>query len=1531
MDELDDLLDGSLDIVDNPEGNLFSEEEFNSVLPSDPGKNADWNRRVNVGDSGLGDSQWDDGATIDEIQGGLNTRRAELQPWTDQLGNAITQAVVGEIVGGTIEGVGYLLDWEGMANLVSGDEKEFANWFSDIGKSIREGTQDATQIYEKTPGEMNLLDSGYWFKNSVSVASTLSMMLPSMAATKGLGMLGRGVSKIAGRAGRGVGKKLGREISKEAFDISKKMGIQAEWMTEGITQAVVSRHIENTMEASGTFEDIYNTRLTEINPKTNKLFTDEEARLSAAEGASENYKHGWAMLAQDMVQYLSIGKVFNPVTRQMEVARKLTTSLDVPQWAKKAGAIAGTFLSEAGEEGYQSYISSKAKLGTELRAGLISKEEYDNQLSEIMSSDETKTSMLFGGLGGSVFQAVGPKVNDAFKSKDKKEFEASASENFNTALGDRNKVLAALQIQKNQADVNGTEREIEMAQDEIILEMVLDGIDSDNLEMVMSAIKNGPEMTAEEQEQFQKDNGYEWNSELAKEGADRALKIAEEVKEIHYKNLNKAKNKNTDANIVKAMSRIEYENNKHSERITKSKQEQEKRIKDIKHDAIRKPTDRYMKRKDVQSKILATKEAIRRQTEALETAVDKESRALKSEIIKNHNYDLSQLEKEVKELSKPVKGGLTSDEKEGNRRAGKVYNEDTQFEIADGYLEQLELNDAITENTMQLTRLNDKEFQKALINKQTAQMINNTTDKALLEKFKSRVEKGDVTGYSKKSEKDTVLKQLGERIAALQKEEEEALATEASEEAEKELKTKTQSKNANIKTPANNVVVPVEEALEDEHREEEAWFEEEVQEKQEEALETKINNGKSIAFLDANNVTNKAYRDWIKDGSSKIGTKVRYEVDQKFIKYGTDRAKKAYRDFKTAQAKKSEIPQSVYDHFPVQVFIGDGNGIFSHLPEKPANTAPDIDKKRYEENYVTERKNIIDGLFRGEVVSSEIKHTSGGQLQTQVDENGVVAENSIKDLKQVKDSKKTPHIAYSNIDGELYDATRVGGKPVRSQGFEATEFSVKDEDGKPMPYRGGLFVLLRKADGTPFPVRLNFLKNTNEQAETLADILIDIAVPNEKKGKKKYNLSTPLSLTDPELQERIRTELKPEVEFLKGDPELKDIINMFVYVSQKTEGLTSQLYMSGINLYFGDKGNHIKPDNRVSKRQELVDFLRDTKRRQFNLNMWNNTKDYPGYRDFVMDNRIINTNVVIGAPEFDTETIEQYEAAGGQESGRQRRRVQIYAKPVDSKVPAKPVKVKKGEVVKTVVDTATVSPDSLITDDDAGLRMKINAELKKQFPGKFYVWDGKEITALGKPAPAIDKNVAMKVVNKITLENTKAPDMSGVTKPALYTVKDSIDWWKSLTAEQRKMPQFRQDERAKVAIAIEKQSPEPKPLSEFNDGDVVIHEDTGLEYEILDRSEKVGKVRLKRENNQYLFDADNEGSGFTLKSSKVDDTKISTPAKKDIPSSKVRKIRTRRKSVGDGSTNSAKPNNTKVQNDNAVKKEDDKKQPKCKK
>ena len=255
MDEFDeDLVNNPLTPSGSKEFESNDEDFFNEDLPDRNSVRARGD--VSVGNTGLGDSQWDESMTLSQVESeGIDAARAQLQPWTDQLGNAIAQAVAGEIVGGSIEGVGYLLDWQGISNLISGEEEEYTNWLSDIGKSIRENTEEATRIYELNPGEMNLSDPGYWFKNSVSVASTLSMMIPSIAGARAAGFLGKGASKIAAKGISKAGKKLGKEIAEEAVDISKRMGVKADWATSGISQAVISRHIENSMEASGTFEE----------------------------------------------------------------------------------------------------------------------------------------------------------------------------------------------------------------------------------------------------------------------------------------------------------------------------------------------------------------------------------------------------------------------------------------------------------------------------------------------------------------------------------------------------------------------------------------------------------------------------------------------------------------------------------------------------------------------------------------------------------------------------------------------------------------------------------------------------------------------------------------------------------------------------------------------------------------------------------------------------------------------------------------------------------------------------------------------------------------------------------------------------------------------------------------------------------------------------------------------------------------------------------------------------------------------------
>ena len=141
-------------------------------------------RTINVGEFGLGSDEADREIAFDNLEG-IEQNRADQQSGLDQFGNFLAQAVVGEIVGGTIEGLGYLFELDSVSNIIQGQEADWGNWMTELGQGIREGVAENTQIHQDPSKQgqgmlTSMTDSGWWAQNSVSVASTLSMMIPSI-------------------------------------------------------------------------------------------------------------------------------------------------------------------------------------------------------------------------------------------------------------------------------------------------------------------------------------------------------------------------------------------------------------------------------------------------------------------------------------------------------------------------------------------------------------------------------------------------------------------------------------------------------------------------------------------------------------------------------------------------------------------------------------------------------------------------------------------------------------------------------------------------------------------------------------------------------------------------------------------------------------------------------------------------------------------------------------------------------------------------------------------------------------------------------------------------------------------------------------------------------------------------------------------------------------------------------------------------------------------------------------------------------
>jgi hypothetical protein len=314
----------------------------------------------------------------------INRLRGERQSGFAQLGSAINQAVVGQVVGGTVEGIGYLLDFEQYANLAKGTEQEFGNWFSDIGKSLQTWTQEETPVYTTyEPGSFSPDHWSWWMNNVPSVASTLSLLIPAAGATRGLSMLGKAA-------------KIGREL-----------GVAERWAAKGITQAIVSRHMESMMDSNQTYNDVLNKSLS-------SGMSDEESKKKASIAASSVYKMEWASLAQDIPQYLLLNRSFSTASLEntIGIARKMGKTI-TPVIGKKTAAIGWDMLTEGGEEAFQYIAQKEGEYLANTTYDPSLKRLFSDRLDSYLADGDLWTQGFFGAVGAGVVQTTGHAINKA--------------------------------------------------------------------------------------------------------------------------------------------------------------------------------------------------------------------------------------------------------------------------------------------------------------------------------------------------------------------------------------------------------------------------------------------------------------------------------------------------------------------------------------------------------------------------------------------------------------------------------------------------------------------------------------------------------------------------------------------------------------------------------------------------------------------------------------------------------------------------------------------------------------------------------------------------------------------------------------------------------------------------------------------------------------------------------------------------------------------------------------------------------------
>lgn len=329
----------------------------------------------------------------------INEQRAQKQSSAAKIGSGVVNAVSQTGID-IIKDAAYLLDMRNVFDFHKQAENGFNNFVSDAMTKTEEDLKLPIYRTKESQG-FSPWSSGWWGDNLPSILSTVSMAIPAEGAVMGLSKLG----KLMG------GTKLleGIETATGLTGIGDKL--------EGLTGAVLSRHMESLMEGGQTYQDTYAAAMQK------EGMTEAKAKQIAGEAAANNYKYNWANLVTDIPQYMLLHKTFSKSLEDMKFSK---------------AEVARTIFSESAEEGYQFITNEEAKRNALIKAGVQDddKSTLEDRLGKYAQDGEFWTSVFLGGLGGGLFSAGGSLTNQRKMDKQKETFDALSALHAAVVKGD---------------------------------------------------------------------------------------------------------------------------------------------------------------------------------------------------------------------------------------------------------------------------------------------------------------------------------------------------------------------------------------------------------------------------------------------------------------------------------------------------------------------------------------------------------------------------------------------------------------------------------------------------------------------------------------------------------------------------------------------------------------------------------------------------------------------------------------------------------------------------------------------------------------------------------------------------------------------------------------------------------------------------------------------------------------------------------------------------------------------------------------
>ena len=363
-------------------------------------------------------------ASIVDVDKVLTESQSNLR----KLGSAVSQAVVSEIGLGTVRGAADLFDFIGNAitgNLANND------YTNPVSEKIQEWQDyfntEVAPIYSDPNVDITnggLTDFGWWASNMPSIMSSVTLLLPSMAATKGLQWLAKAsaASKLGTATRNGIKALVGidRALSKEGRTLNKfqqgvktlvdapinGLGARTGQFIETGLNAAFSRTMENYQEAQGVYSDVFNTATDTLNKMSSQEFAEfvnknqdiyneaggdnaskeDIARVIAQKSANQDFLTNYINIGSDILQLYGLRNMWkglkngvssSTLTSAARNARRTlgkTPEEIVEMEAKQS------FLKKAGQKIIDKALDEKTVIAGELSEGL---EEAVNYISQM--------------------------------------------------------------------------------------------------------------------------------------------------------------------------------------------------------------------------------------------------------------------------------------------------------------------------------------------------------------------------------------------------------------------------------------------------------------------------------------------------------------------------------------------------------------------------------------------------------------------------------------------------------------------------------------------------------------------------------------------------------------------------------------------------------------------------------------------------------------------------------------------------------------------------------------------------------------------------------------------------------------------------------------------------------------------------------------------------------------------------------------------------------------------------------------------